>query len=135
MTSLKDLILNSQDIAHQDVYVDEWGVTVRVMGFTDEQVGAWRAKTQALHMKQRRGQEMDVEVEMRHRRAELLVHCLRDPETNQRIFSDGDAKRLATKHAGVMEGLQNLAEDLSGLNKNYKEQVQEAEEDFSEGQK
>lgn len=135
MSSLKDLILNSQDIAHQDVYVEEWGVTVRVMGFTDEQVGAWRAKTQALHMKQRRGQEMDVEVEMRHRRAELLVHCLRDPETNQRIFADGDAKRLATKHAGVMEGLQNLAEDLSGLNKNYKEQVQEAEEDFSEGQK
>lgn len=134
MSTLKDAILNSVDLLHQDVYIEEWGVTVRVMGFTDEQVGAWRAKSQALRMKQRRGQDMDMEVEMKHRRAELLVQCLRDPETNKRIFVDGDAPRLAQKHAGVMEGLNDLATELSGLNKNYKEQVVDAEEDFSEGQ-
>jgi hypothetical protein len=134
MTSLKDAILNADDLLFKDVYVEEWGVTVRVMGFTDEQVGAWRAKSQALRMKQRRGSEVDIEVEMMHRRAELLVQCLRDPEDGARIFKDGDAPRLAKKHAGVMEGLNDLATDLSGLDKNYKEQVVDAEEDFSAGQ-
>lgn len=134
MSNLKEQILNSQDLAEQDVHVEEWGVTVRVRGFTDEQRGSWQAKSMALNMKQRRGQDADVELVMSHRRAELLVQCLRDPETNARIFADGDAKRLAQKHAGVVGGLFELAEELSGLNKNYKQQVVEAEEDFSEGQ-
>jgi hypothetical protein len=135
MSSIKDAILNAADLEWQDVPVKEWGVTVRVYGFTDEQVGAWRAKSQALRMKQRRGDaDVDMEVEMKHRRAELLVHCLRDPETDKRIFTDGDAPKLAKKHAGVLEGLDKLATDLSGLNKDYKEQVKDAEADFSEGQ-
>jgi hypothetical protein len=135
MTSIKDIILNSSDLKFQDAYIEEWGVTVRVYGFTDEQVGAWRAKSQALRMKQRRGDgDVDMEVEMKHRRAELLVKCLRDPETDKRIFTDSDAPRLAQKHAGVLEGLDSLATDLSGLNKSYAEQVKDAEADFSSDQ-
>jgi hypothetical protein len=135
VSSIKDTILNAQDLKWKDVPVEEWGVTVRVMSFTDEQVGAWRAKTQALRMKQRRGDpDVDIEVEMKHRRAELLVHCLRDPEDGSRIFVDGDAPRLATKSAGVMQALDDLAIELSGLDKTYKEQVKDAEADFSSGQ-
>lgn len=134
--SLRDAILNADDIQHKDVKIPEWdGVTVRVMGFTDEQLGAWRAKTSALRARQRTGdQDLDFEISMKHMRAELLVKCLRDPETDKRIFKDNDAQRLAQKHAGVMQGLDALATHLSGLDKDYKDQVKDAEEDFSEGQ-
>lgn len=134
MTSLKDQILAARDIKHKDVFIEEWGVTIRVMGFTDEQLGSWRAKTSALRAKQRNGDEVDMDIELKHRRAELLVNCLRDPETGQRIFTDSDAPRLAKKHAGILQALDVLATSLSGLDKNYKDQVAEAEKDFGNGQ-
>lgn len=134
MTSLKDQILGAKDIKHKDVHIEEWGVTIRVMGFTDEQLGSWRAKTSALRAKQRNGDEVDMDIELKHRRAELLVHCLRDPETGQRIFTDSDAPRLAKKHAGILQALDVLATSLSGLDKSYKDQVAEAEKDFENGQ-
>ena len=134
MTSLKDQILAAKDIKHKDVFIEEWGVTIRVMGFTDEQLGSWRAKSSALKAKQRNGDQVDMDIELKHRRAELLVHCLRDPETGARIFTDSDAPRLARKHAGVLQALDVLATSLSGLDKSYKDQVAEAEKVFESGQ-
>jgi hypothetical protein len=135
-TSIRDLILNADDLQYKDVPIPQWNnVTVRVMGFTDEQLGAWRAKTAALKAKQRTGDaDLDFEIQMKHMRAELLVKCLRDPETGQRIFKDNDAPKLAQKHAGVMQALDALATTLSDLDLDFRDQVKKAETDFSEGQ-
>lgn len=134
--SLKDTILMADDIPFKDVPVPEWGedTTVRVRGLTDQQVGAWQARSTSLRLKQRKGEEVDVEVEMQHRRAELLVQCLRDPETDKLIFTNADARKLSGKHAGVMKALHDLAVSLSGLDRTFDQQVKDAEADFSEGQ-
>lgn len=139
--SLKDTILMADDIPFKDVPVPEWTpegqeepLMVRVRGLTDQQVGAWQARSTSLRLKQRKGEDVDVEVEMQHRRAELLVQCLRNPETDKLIFTNADARKLSGKHAGVMKALHDLAVKLSGLDRTFEEQVKDAESDFSDGQ-
>jgi hypothetical protein len=136
MDSLKDTILAAEDLLFKDVPVPEWGedTVVRVRGLTDEQVGAWQAKSTSLRLKARRGEDPDVEVKIAQRRAELLVQCLFNPETDKLIFTNADARKLAKKNAGVIQGLHELATDLSGLDRKFDEQVKDAEADFSDGQ-
>lgn len=124
---LKETILQADDLKEQTASIPEWGVDVLVRALTDEQMGTYQAKSMALRAKQRQGQDVDMEMEMRHRRAELLVQCLRDPDDGKRIFSDGDATKLAQKSAGTVSGLFMLAQNLSGMNRTFEDQVKDAE--------
>lgn len=132
ISSLKALILQAEDRKFEDVEIPEWGgVTVRVKALTDAQLGEYQAKSMAL--KGRSGSD-DVEVEMRHRRTELLVKCLYDPETDTRIFTDQDAKALSAKNAGVVNALFLLVNHLSDLDKSFDERVKDAKGNSEGGQ-
>lgn len=125
---LKDTILTAKDIKEETFNVPEWkNVKVTLRGLSDEQMGSYQAKTTALRMKQQRGEQVDMEVAMRHRRAELVVQCLLDPDTGKRIFTDGEATKLAQKNAGIINGLFVLAQSLSGMDRTFDQQVRDAE--------
>lgn len=132
ISSLKALILQAEDRKYEDVEIPEWGgVTVRVKALTDAQLGEYQGKSMSL--KGRNGSE-DVEVEMRHRRTELLVKCLYDPETDARIFQDQDAKALSAKNAGVVNALFILVNHLSDLDKTFEDRVKDAKGNSEGGQ-
>lgn len=132
ISSLKAMILQSEDRKFEDVEIPEWGgVTVRVKALTDAQLGEHQAKSMAL--RGRSGSD-DVEVEMRHRRTELLVKCLYDPETDTRIFTDQDAKALSNKNAGVVNALFILVNHLSDLDKTFDDRVKDAKGNSEGGQ-
>lgn len=131
ISSLKARILQAQDRRYEDVEIPEWGgVTVRVKALTDAQLGEYQGKTMALKSK---GGD-DMELEMRHRRTELLVKCLYDPETNARIFADADARALSAKSAGVVNALFILVNKLSDLDKTFEEKVEDAKGNSDGGQ-
>src|SRR5690606_4248016 len=131
ISSLKALILSSNDRKFEDVEIPEWGgVKVRVKALTDAQLGEYQGKTMAL--KSSGGD--NVEDEMRHHRTELLVKCLFDADTDTRLFTDTDAKALSQKNAGVVNALFLLVHHLSDLDKSFDEKVQEAKGNSEGGQ-
>lgn len=111
MTSLHDQILAAEDIGSEDLAVDEWGgVKVRVRGLTGTERDAYEAKAVAL-----RNGGQDVELRLADFRARLVVKCLYDPESNERIFADSEVSALGGKSAVVLERLFMVAQRLSGL--------------------
>lgn len=124
--SLKDAILAADDIRQEDVPIPEWGgITVRVKGLSDKQVGAHQGRQTAMRVRSQHGG--DVEVETRIQRASLVVQALYDPATDRRIFDDADAPSLAEKNAGVVNGLYVLVQHLSGMDRTFEQQVKDAE--------
>lgn len=134
MSSLKNLIREAQDLKYEDVEIPEWGgITVRVKSVPSD---IWEAYEQKLHKIQMKQGSDTVELQPSQRRAALLVHALYDPETDTRIFTDSvaDVKTLAGKSAGVISGLYVLLQKLSDRDKEFGKKVEEAEEDFDDGQ-
>lgn len=134
MTSLKQLISESQDVKFEDVEIPEWGnAKVRVKGLTSEQIDAYEAKQIALS---RKDTGDNTEVHMRNRRAELVAQVLFDPESEVRVFPDAKegARVLSKKSSGIVNGLFILAQTLSGMDREFGQKVEEAKADFSEGQ-
>jgi len=108
---LKDQILSAEDIRHEDVTVPEWGgVKVRIRGLNGTQRDSFEAKMVAL---KKGGQ--DVELRLADFRSKFLVKCLYDPETDSRIFGDGDAQALGRKSSAVIDRLFEVAQRLSGM--------------------
>lgn len=125
MSTLKDLILGSDDINFRDVEIPEWGgITVRVKALNDQQLGEYQTKT--MQMRSQKGGD-GVDISMQNRRAEIVVKCLYDPETDERVFSDRDATKLAGKNAGVISGLFALINSLSGLDRSFEQRLDDAE--------
>lgn len=110
MTNLHDQILAADDIEHDDVPVPEWGVKVRVRGLTGTERDAYEARAVAL-----RNAGQDIELRLSDFRARLVVKCLYDPETNERIFADSEVSALGAKSAVVLERLFKIAQRLSGM--------------------
>lgn len=107
---LKDQIFAADDLPHEDVEVPEWGVTVRVRGMTGSDRDAYEARAVAV---KRGGQ--DVELRLQDFRSKLLVKCLYDPDTNERIFTEAEASKLGAKSGQVIERLFEIAGRLSGM--------------------
>jgi len=134
MTTLKELILSAEDIPSEDVEIPEWGgIKVRVKGLTSEQIDQYQAKQIAMR---RADNQNNTELHMRNYRAELVAQVLYDPDTDQRIFRDvkEGVRALSKKSSGVVNGLYVLAQELSGLDKEFGKKVEEAKEDFDDGQ-
>lgn len=108
--SLRDRIIESDDRGFEDVDVPEWDCKVRVRGLT----GTDRDRYEA-HAVQLREGGQDIELRLANFRSKLLVLCLYDPDTDERIFGDNDAKVLGSKSAKVIERLHEVAYRLSGM--------------------
>lgn len=134
MTSLKQLIVDAEDIKFEDVEVPEWGdVKVRVRALTAEQIDAYQAKQIAMR---RKDSADNTELSMRNYRAELVAQVLYDPDTDTRIFPDvkEGIRVLSKKSSGVVNGLYVLAQEMSGMDREFSKKVEDAKEDFGEGQ-
>lgn len=113
---LKDKILAADDIPHEDVEVPEWGVTVRIKGLSGTDRDAYEAKAIAL-----KNQGQDVELRLADFRAKMLIKCLCDPDTGDRLFGDKEASQLGRKHGAVLDRLHDIAMRLSGMGRHAKE--------------
>ncbi|WP_017614141.1 hypothetical protein [Nocardiopsis salina] len=100
-TSLRDQILEADDLPEVDEAVPEWGgLVVRVRGLSGTDRDAYEAKAVAL-----KNQGQDVELRLQDFRTKLVVKCLFDPESDERLFSDKDVAKLGRKSGAVIERL------------------------------
>lgn len=108
--SIKDQILAADDRPFEDVDVPEWDVKVRVRGLSGTERDAYEARAVKLHQGGK-----DVELRLADFRSRLLVKCLHDPETNERIFEDNEIVKLGSKSGQVIDRLFDVAQELSGM--------------------
>lgn len=101
--SLRDQILEADDIERRVVHVPEWGCTVEMRSPS----GAERGRVVALL-----GRE-DPDPTLLY--AALLIPTLYDPESGERLFAPEDAEALSAKHGGVLERLSNVALELTAI--------------------
>lgn len=119
MKSIRDRILNAEDIPRQTIDVPEWGVKVEVRGMTvGEQQTFLRRVTKRLP-------GGDSEIDRDKFTPELLIATCFDPDTGERVFETADRDMLSTKRADVVNRIMRVSADLSGLS-------QEAEEATAE---
>ncbi len=101
--SLRDQILEADDLPSVTVDLPaQWGVgRIVVKGLTAGELADYAQKTEKLPAK--------TQV------AELLIACLRDPETGKRVFETADRDLLAGKSSVAVLALAERCRELSGL--------------------
>ena len=114
----------AEDIPTKDVFVKEWGGSVRLRGLTGEQRDAYEASIVEM-----RGQTQRYKFE--NMRARLVALCLIGDD-GVRLFADAAAvKALGGKAAKPLVMLFDEARHLSGLSE---EDIEELAEDFDDAQ-
>jgi hypothetical protein len=104
--SLRDKILNADDIESELVEVPTWGVTVEVRSMDA------RSRTRLIKMASDDQGMVDMEVIY----PEMVIMCSHDPETGERIFGDEDRNALMSKSSVPVELLALAAMRVSGMN-------------------
>lgn len=111
--SLRDRILQSQDIEAEEVEVKQWGVTVEIRGMS----GLERAK----FMERFTGQDGNLDYEAMY--PSLLIACVHDPGTGDKLFMPEDAAALNAKSGAALEKLAQVALRLSGMGKDSEKEL------------
>jgi hypothetical protein len=103
--SLRDKILNAQDIKSEILNIPEWEVDILVKSMT--------GKKRALVM----GEAMDKKGKMNFENmyADLAITSSYDPETLKLIFEPTDRNVLNEKNGGVLERIAQVVIRISGL--------------------
>lgn len=102
--SLRDQILNSNDIPKELVKVKEWGISIEVRGMT----GAER--TRILDLAQ---DEKGMNLQMVY--PEIVISTAFDAETGEKIFTPEDRTALLSKSANALDSLATVGMRLSGF--------------------
>ena len=102
--SLRDQILNSNDIPRKLVKVKEWNVEIEVRGMT----GAER--TRILDLAQ---SEAGMNLQMVY--PEIVISTAFDAETGEKIFNPEDRTALLSKSANALDALATVGMRLSGF--------------------
>ena len=102
--SLRDQILNSNDIPKELVKVKEWNVEIEVRGMT----GAER--TRILDLAQA-GDGMNLQMVY----PEIVISTAFDAETGEKIFNPEDRTALLSKSANALDALATVGMRLSGF--------------------
>jgi len=103
--SLRDQILNADDLSYEDVEVPEWGVTVRVVSPTVRE----RARIVSAFM----GPDGQVDIEKMY--PTLVIATASDPESGERLFTAADAEALSGKSGAAVEVVAQAALRVSGM--------------------
>jgi hypothetical protein len=105
MTSeLRKTILNVNDVQTETVPVPEWDVTVEVRGM----VAADRFRLLQTS-------SIDGKVNFQRWFPDLVIACVYDPETGEKVFEAADRDALLAKSGKVVGSLAEVASRLSGL--------------------
>lgn len=111
-------ILTHDDIEIEDLYVSQWGGTVRVRGMNGDERDAFeKARTRekpAGNRAARRAGNTTTEFIRENLRAHLVAWCVIDEDGN-RIFTDADIPALNKKSGAALEKVVEVAMRLSGM--------------------
>ena len=102
--SLRDQILNSNDIPRELVKVKEWNLEIEVRGMT----GAER--TRILDLAQG-----DAGMNLQMVYPEIVISTAFDADTGEKIFSPEDRTALLSKSANALDALATVGMRLSGF--------------------
>lgn len=103
-------ILESEDLATEDVDVPEWGGTVTVRALSGTERDAYEGDIFSM-----RGQGKGVEYNLSNIRAKLSARTIVDHETGARVFTDADIVKLGLKSAAALDRVFSAAQRLSRL--------------------
>lgn len=103
--SLRDQILEADDLKSEVVDVPEWGVRIEVRSMN----GRDRAK--ALGKMASAGGTPDLVAAYAH----LTIASAYDPETGERIFTDSDVDSLLAKSGAVLERIATKALEVADM--------------------
>src|SRR5262245_42675456 len=106
----KEQILKSDDLKHEDVEVPEWGGKVRVRELTACDRERFERGVSAAG-----NNPVGISKQLGDLRASLVASCLRDPNTNERLFGDSDVAKLNEKSSLVISRLFTICTRLSGI--------------------
>ena len=109
--SLRDTIIEADDIAEQTVDVPEWGVKILLR--------AMDGKQHARYVDTADGSSA-------YRYSDILIASAYDPETLEPVFDPADRDVLMTKHGGVLMRLSLIV--ISELGGSVEEAVEELDE-------
>ncbi|WP_060880156.1 hypothetical protein [Streptomyces scabiei] len=127
MGSIKDAIRAALDIKiEHDVEIPEWDTTVDVWGLPSGDWEAYQNKLSRIRFQEgKSGAEMNV----RSNRAEIIAKSLREPGTEDRVFTDlaEGIAILSSKNQGTIDGLFKLIKHLSGEDRDFETKVKDAE--------
>ena len=105
--SLRDAILNCEDLPLEAVEVSEWNTTVYVRNMTGTERDAYETSLLAK-------QDMTNEERLKDMRAALVVLCTVD-EDGVRIFSDNDVEAVGAKSANALDKIVMAIRKHNGL--------------------
>lgn len=111
--SLRDQILNIQDIPSEIVKIKEWGIDVEVRGMT----GAER--TRILDLAMNNNGLMNLQMVY----PEIVISTAFDPSTGEQIFAPEDRTALLSKSATALDSLATVGMRLSGFTKEVDDEL------------
>lgn len=103
--SIRDQILNTQDIPKESVTVPEWGVTLEMRGMT----GAERTRIMDLAM------DAGGQLNLQSIYPEIVISTCFDAETGEKIFAPEDRDALLSKSANALDRVALVGMRLSGF--------------------
>lgn len=102
-------MLETDDIPTHDEHVPEWNGWVHLVGLTGNGAARFSKRMVRIVNGKPVAQGMD------NFMAKLLVETIRDPQTNQRMFTEEQIGALGEKSAKVLKRLSDIAARLSGM--------------------
>lgn len=103
--SLRDHILQCDDVQKEIVHIPQWGVNVAVHGMS----GA--ARTAMIQ----NAADNDGVMNFSKMMPDIVIMCTYDPESGEQVFSEQDRDALMMKSGAVLDTIVNTAMKLSGL--------------------
>lgn len=107
----KEQILGVVDLKTEDVFVEEWGCTVRVREMTGTERGNFEASVSKITGA---GGAASVEPNVAQLRVRLCALCMVD-ESGKRLFTDSELVKLGAKSARALQTVFDVASRLSGI--------------------
>jgi hypothetical protein len=103
--SIREQIINADDIDHEIIDIPVWGVKIEVRSMTG------RARTRLI----KTATDNDGQLDMETLYPDMVILCAFDPETGEQIFTQDDRDLLLSKSAGPLEQVALAAMRISGM--------------------
>lgn len=119
----RDFILGVDDAITEEVHVPEWQTWVRVKAMSGAERDAYEQDILV-------GKGRNRDVNLVNARAKLIARSVVD-QNGERMFAEGDVKKLGAKSAAAIQRVYDVASRLSGLSES---DMDELVDDFTPGQ-
>lgn len=116
MSRISERVAQADDIEHEDVPVEKWGVTIRLKGMNGH--GRSEYLTRLVAAREEEDDEKVATLE-----ASLVVACSFDPEDDSKVFDESDIEMLLSKSGAILGVLSTKAQRLSGLDQAAEERL------------